>query len=96
MKLYPGEPWVLRNGDEPQAEVDPAQIRYSVSWKAYCFDDAADQDRRRLHDDDLTLEQVLTTMEHDLRGRGVLTDPRPEPKDFAVMIVDTYTRFPVA
>jgi hypothetical protein len=96
MRLHPGDPWVLRDGDAVVAEVDPDAIRFSVSWKAYCFEDGAERDRWRAHEDDLSLDQILDVIETDLRGRSVLTGARPAPEEFAITIIDTYTRFPVA
>ena len=35
--------WVMADGDEIVAEYRWNELRYSVSWKAYCFADAAEQ-----------------------------------------------------
>ena len=35
--------WTLRDGDAVAAEYGPGEVRFSVSWKAYCF---ADEDER--------------------------------------------------
>ncbi len=96
MKVRPGaDRWTLLDteGDE-LAVVDPNSMRFSVSWKAYCFADGAERDTWRSHADDLRLEFILDTIDADLRARGVLDGPRPAPNDFAIMIIDTYTRFP--
>jgi hypothetical protein len=85
---------VLRDGDDALAEVDPAELRFSVSWKAYCFADEADRLRWRTHADDLHLDVILDTIERDLRDRGALSGDRPAPEVFGLLIIDTYTRFP--
>jgi hypothetical protein len=41
------------------------------------------------------LEQILQTLESELRGRGVLSGARPEPTAFAQLLVDTFIRFPM-
>ncbi len=94
MRLHPGARWQLRDGDAVVAEIDPASIRFSVSWKGYCFVDDADRRRWAEHGDDLTLDRILDTIEADLRSREVLRTDRPAPAEFGLAIVDTYTRFP--
>ena len=88
--------WSLANpsGDEV-ARYTWADLRYSISWKAYCFKDQAEQQKWATKSDDLTLEQILNTLETELRGRGVLTGARPEPTAFAQLLVDTFIRFPL-
>jgi hypothetical protein len=69
-------------------------LRFSVSWKAYCF---ADEEERRTwtdHADDLTLEAILDVLEDDVRRRGRLDGPRPEPATFAHLLIEEYIRFP--
>jgi glutathione S-transferase len=71
-------------------------LRYSVSWKAYCFADAAERDAWASHDDDLELEQILATLETDMRRRGVLAGEQPTPADFGRRLIATYIAFPAA
>ncbi len=72
-------------------------LRYSVSWKAYCFADDAEHSRWRSKRDDLALGQVLTTLEADLRTRGALDGPLPSTDaEFGRLLIDTYIRFPPA
>ena len=47
------------------------ELRFSVSWKAYCFVDAGERDAWRDHTDDLELATVLDTLVDDLTRRGV-------------------------
>ena len=49
------------------------ELRFSVSWKAYCFADEAERDAWREHTDDLSLDAILDTLVADLRARGRIT-----------------------
>ena len=69
------------------ASYGPDEVRFSVSWKAYCY---ADERERRLaerHEDDLQLADVLATLEADLRARGALEGPRPPDREFALLLI---------
>ncbi|HZQ29100.1 MAG TPA: hypothetical protein VFA94_15490 [Acidimicrobiales bacterium] len=93
-----GEQWTVRNGDEIVATFDTDQVRYSVSWKAYCF---ADDDERRAweaHTDDLSLETVLDRLIADLVARGRLSSAtdRPGDAELGKLLIDEYVRFPAA
>ena len=90
------EDWELRNAGEVQARYLWRDIRYSISWKGYCFADEVGRCTWQEHADDITLEQVLDVFEHDLRARGLIGASRPEPDEFALLMVRTYIRFPAA
>jgi hypothetical protein len=96
MKLVPeGDGvWAVRGDGETLARYRWPELRFSVSWKAYCFADEAECTRWRDHRDDVSLETVLAALERDLRARGELAGPLPERRDFAKLLVDTYVRFP--
>ena len=89
--------WSLRtpSGDEV-AELSTDDLRYSVSWKAYCFADEAERRAWSEHADDLSLEQILATLEADLRSRGELEGERPSAAEFGKLLIDAYVRFPAA
>ena len=88
--------WSLANPNgEEVAHYTWADLRYSISWKAYCFKDEVEQEKWATKSDDLTLEQILQTLESELRDRGVLSGARPEPTAFAQLLVDTFIRFPM-
>ena len=70
------------------------EIRFSVSWKAYCFADEAERDAWRTHADDLDLDVILAELVTDLRARGVLTVDELSERDLALMLIDTYEQFP--
>jgi hypothetical protein len=86
--------WSIRDGDERVSEYSWEQMRFSVSWKAYCFADEAERRAWREGSDDLAIDDVLATLEGDLRERGRLEGARPENRDFAMKLVDEYVRFP--
>src|SRR4029079_12746853 len=67
--------WTVRAGEaNPVAEYKWEDLRFSVSWKAYCFRDEAERDAWRDHADDLTLDADVNRLVADLaeRGRGEL------------------------
>jgi len=71
-------------------------LRFSVSWKAYCFADEAERRAWSDHADDLTLDVILDRLEADLRDNDRLDGPRPEPREFATLLIRSYIRFPAA
>jgi len=89
-----GESWQLREGNTVLADYLWSQIRYSISWKAYCFEDVCEHTRWLDGSDDLSLEIVLDTLEQALRDKAILTGPRPSPTEFAVILVETFINFP--
>lgn len=91
-----GDEWVARSGDgaDEVARYRDQDIRFSVSWKAYCFRDETERDAWRVHGDDLGLDQILDTLEADLRARGILDGDRPEEHDFARLLIRTHITFP--
>ncbi len=89
-----GGRWVVRDGDHVAAEHAWDELRFSVSWKAYCFEDGHDQRRWREGADDLTLAAVVERLVADLRARGVVDGEPPPDPDLALAIIDTYIRFP--
>lgn len=82
--------------DDVVAAYRTSDLRYSVSWKAYCFADAAEHRAWADHSDDLSLADILDALEADLRARDRLDGPRPAAADFGKLLIDTYIRFPAA
>lgn len=84
-----GERWTLRAPDGGDvAAFTTADLRYSVSWKAYCF---VDDDERRAwesHGDDLSLEVILATLADDVGHRP------DDDAEFGRLLIDRYIRFP--
>jgi hypothetical protein len=87
--------WSLRSPDGAEvAGFGTDELRYSVSWKAYCFADEAERRAWDDHSDDLTLEAILSRLEADLRARRALAGDRPADADLGKLLIDTYVRFP--
>src|SRR5215470_11981878 len=80
--------WSVRNGDAIVASYAWDELRFSISWKAYCFADDAERRAWREHTDDLQLEAILDRLVEDLRSRGRITSARPSPTDLALLIID--------
>jgi hypothetical protein len=86
--------WSVRDGDAVVASYGWDELRFSISWKAYCFTDAAERRAWQEHSDDLELDAILDRLVEDLRSRGRITGERPAPTDLALMIIDEYIKFP--
>jgi hypothetical protein len=96
---FDGTCWVLRpeaGSTERIAGFGWDEIRFSVSWKAYCFTDEAERGAWRSHDDDLDLDVILAELVTDLRARDVLTVDELSERELALMLIDTYEQFPAA
>ena len=92
-----GGEWVVRDGDEEVARYRWDQLRFSVSWKAYCFEDEAEQVAWREHADDLTIDAVVARFVDDLRERGRLDDsPVTVGPELGQLIIDEYIKFPAS
>jgi hypothetical protein len=84
--------WTLREPDDRTvvAAFATDDLRYSVSWKAYCFADEAERGEWASHGDDLSLEVILDALADDV-GR------RPDDDaEFGRLLIDHYIRFPAA
>jgi hypothetical protein len=81
---------------EPLGTYRFGDLRFSVSWKAYCYADEAERARVERHADDLELGFILDTLERDLRARGALAGPRPAEHDFGRLLIDRYIHFPAS
>ena len=89
--------WSLaKPNQEVVARYQWEDLRYSISWKAYCFADEAEKAKWANKTDDLTLDSILDTLESELRSRGVLQGERPDPTAFAQALVNEFIRFPAA
>ncbi|HEY4398580.1 MAG TPA: hypothetical protein VGO28_12990, partial [Acidimicrobiia bacterium] len=86
--------WAVRDGDHGVAAYRWDELRFSISWKAYCFADEDERDAWRTHTDDLSLDATLDTLVDDLRSRGRITGDVPPSRELALMIIDEYIRFP--
>lgn len=86
--------WQVRDGDEEIERYRWDDMRFSVSWKAYCFRDEAERDAWRDHSRDLDIEAVLQRLCADLQKRGRIGDERPANRELAELLVDEYVKFP--
>jgi len=90
-----GDHWELRHeSGEVYAQYDWFALRFSVSWKAYCFAD--ENDRRRWADrsDDLRTDEVRTRFVSDLEQRGINVDA--DDPQLGRILIDSYIRFPAS
>lgn len=96
MRLHPeGDGvWVVRDGDAEVARYRWDQMRFSISWKAYCFADEAERAACRTGASALTIDRVLDRLCEDLRARGRLGAERPANRELAELLVDEYVSFP--
>lgn len=72
------------------------QLRFSVSWKAYCFSDDAERDAWREHRDDLSLDTVVDRLVADLCERDVVAADVARDGTLGQLLIDEYVRFPVS
>jgi hypothetical protein len=86
--------WQVRDGARVVAEYAWEDLRFSISWKAYCFADEAERRAVDEHRDDLAREQILATLLADLRERGRLGEARPPDAELALLLIDEYIHFP--
>jgi hypothetical protein len=95
--VHDGQVWVLRSerhNGSPLASFGWDEIRFSVSWKAYCFADEAEREAWRRHDDDLSLDLILAQLVADLRAQGALTTDELTERELALLMIETYERYP--
>jgi hypothetical protein len=86
--------WAVRDGEEEVARYRWDDMRFSVSWKAYCFRDEVERDAWRDHSRDLDADTVLQTLCDDLRERGRIGPERPSNRELAEILVAEYVKFP--
>lgn len=96
MRLHPDGDghWVVRDGEAIVARYRWRDMRFSVSWKAYCFRDEAEREAWKSGVDDLSLDIVLDTLCADLQKRGRLGRERPPNRELAEILVAEYVEFP--
>lgn len=87
--------WVLSDADGSHvATYDWDDLRFSVSWKAYCFADEAERTAWRDHTDDLTTEAIVARLVDDLVDREVVTEDVAIDRDLGLLMIDEYVRYP--
>ncbi len=89
--------WALRAADGTEiARYRWDELRFSVSWKAYCFRDEHERDTWRAHRDDLTLDAILDRLIDDLRSRDRVTGDVTRDRALGELLIDEYVTFPVS
>jgi hypothetical protein len=89
--------WSVHDGDgRAIARYDWQELRFSVSWKAYCFRDERERDVWRDHEDDLSLDEIITRLIDDLYRRGRVERDVERDGALGQLLIDEYIRFPVA
>lgn len=83
------ERWNLRAGDEVLASFATDDLRYSVSWKGYCFADDVERDAWASHADDLTLEHILEVLIADLGIERPASDA-----ELGRLLIEHHIQFP--
>ena len=86
--------WQVLDGERPVAEYRWEELRFSISWKAYCFADEAERCAWREHQADLSVASVLDRLLADLAARGVIRGTRPSEAELPDLLIDTYVRYP--
>jgi len=71
------------------------QLRFSVSWKAYCFRDVHERETWRDHRDDLSLDRILERLISDLASRGVVAPDIARDGALGRLLIDEYVSFPI-
>jgi hypothetical protein len=87
--------WRAGHDGEVLASYRWGEIRFSVSWKAYCYADDADRRRVAQHADDLTRALAVDMLIDGLRARGRFGDALPDRRTLALTMIEEYIRFPV-
>jgi hypothetical protein len=97
LEAGPDQRWALTAPDgEEIGRYDWDELRFSVSWKAYCFADAADRDAWQDHTDDLTADVIVERLVADLVERGIAPPDVTRDGDLGRLLIDTHVRFPPA
>jgi hypothetical protein len=94
--------WALSMVGDPDRKVVTTlgsdELRFSVSWKAYCFADEAEHRAWWQHEDDLPPALVLERLVAELSCRGRLPGPDHglDDADLGRLMIDEFLDFPAA
>jgi hypothetical protein len=87
--------WIVHDADNPEViRYAWEELRFSVSWKAYCFADEDERDAWREHTHDLTLDRILDTLVSDLAARGRVEADVARNAHLGRLLIDEYVPFP--
>lgn len=89
--------WIVRAGDgEATATYAWDALRFSVSWKAYCFENERERGTWREHRDDLTMDVILDRLVDDLHARGRARRDVARDAALGQRLIDEYVKFPAS
>ena len=96
MRLGPAgqDRWEVRDGERTVATYRWPDLRFSISWKAYCFADESERRAWAEHRDDLTVDQVVARLVEDLRARSIVGADVPAGNELVDLLIDTYVPYP--
>ncbi len=96
--VHDGSHWNLREGQQTVSRYGSSEVRFSVSWKAYCFADQSERIRFTDAPSDLSPGEIIRRLEEELRRRGSVPGADQEwPDDeLARLLVDEFVPFPPA
>ena len=94
LRFAGGDGWDLVDGDDRVARYRWADLRFSVSWKAYCFADEAERRAWREHSDDLSVDAVVGRLVTELRRCGRIDGDPPAGQALVDLLVDEYIPYP--
>jgi hypothetical protein len=87
--------WHLRDADGTVVASYPrGALRFTISWKMFCFRDMAERDAWHADGDRLTHDTIVRILTDDLVARGILAGPATDTVTFARAVVDTYYHSP--
>jgi hypothetical protein len=88
--------WIVHDTDDTDVvQYAWPELRFSVSWKAYCFEDERERDTWREHTDDLTLDRIIERLVDDLASRDRVRVDVARDGALGQLFIDEYVRFPV-
>lgn len=88
--------WVLDDGRCEVARFGWEELRFSVSWRARCFADEAEERKASERARSLTRERVVEILCDDLRSRGRIGEEALDEAALARTISDEYVKLPPA
>ena len=89
-----GRRWQIVDNEGVVDEYDWSDLRFSISWKAYCFADERERAAWHAHGDDLTVEFAVARLLDDLRERGKVSTRAPADHELINLLIDEYIPYP--
>lgn len=88
--------WELNDNGRPIASYETSDLRFSVSWKAFCFPDASAQAAFAAGQDPLSVDGIVERLVTELISRDRLCGPDHGlgEKELANLLIDEFVRFP--